>query len=201
MNFLAHLYLSGSSADVRMGNFIGDFVKGAQYGRYKPEVQRGILLHREIDSFTDTHPLVKESVLLLKPVYGRYATVAIDLFFDHFLAKDWTQYSTQPLNEYVDEVHKQLLYRYFQLPTAVKQFLPFIIKSRRLEKYKEFDSLERSLEIMSNNSSLPACQVAAIQNLKDNYSVYNELFANFFKDVRKHVEDSNLRFEERVDLL
>lgn len=189
MNFLAHLYLSGDSGDVRMGNFIGDFVKGGQFSRYRPEVQKGILMHRHIDSFTDTHQLVKESVLLLKPVYGRYSAVVQDVFFDHFLAANWSEYSSQPLNEFVNEVHKQLIFRYFQLPGDVKRFLPFIIRSRRLENYKDFDSLQRALEIMSNNSSLPNFSEEAIVNLKENYVKYNHLFTLFFADLQRFVAD------------
>lgn len=186
MNFLAHLYLSGDSADVRMGNFIGDFVKGGQHAHYKPDIQKGIIMHRAIDTFTDSHSLVKEAGNILRPIYGRYSFVVTDVFFDHFLAKDWPLYSPQPLSEFVDEVHKQLLYRYFQLPNEVKGFLPFIIKSRRLENYKNFESLERALAIMSNNSSLPPFSKQAIENLQENYDAYQTIFNAFFADLQAY---------------
>ncbi len=188
MNFLAHLYLSGSSADVRMGNFIGDSVKGNGHIRFKPDVQKGILMHREIDSYTDNHLNARMAGAIIKPVYGRYSGVVTDLFFDHFLAKNWALYSPQPLHHFVDEVHKQLLARYFQLPNNVKGFLPFMIKSRRLENYKDFDSLERSLQIMSNHSSLPPLSQEAIVNLQENYERYEELFFTLFADVVAHCE-------------
>lgn len=107
MNYLAHLALSHDNSGVMLGNFIGDYVKGSNYSRYSPKVRTGILLHRKIDDFTDNHPIVKESSLLLKDAYGRYAGVIVDMFYDHFLASDWDKYHpNQPLGKFVSRVHQ-----------------------------------------------------------------------------------------------
>src|SRR5450432_1821563 len=90
MNFLAHLYLSGDNPQVMIGNFIGDFVKGKNLTeRFDTDVAKGIALHREIDWFTDTHIVVKQSKDRLRPKYRHYAGVIVDIFYDHFLAKNW----------------------------------------------------------------------------------------------------------------
>jgi acyl carrier protein phosphodiesterase len=92
MNFLAHLHLSGNNPNIMLGNFMGDFVKGKSYRQqYEPEIIKGIELHRSIDEFTDSHPVVTESKNRLRPTYRHYSGVIVDVFYDHFLAANWNQ--------------------------------------------------------------------------------------------------------------
>lgn len=95
MNYLAHIYLSGKNRQIQIGNFVGDAVKGKAYNSYPDFFRKGILLHRLIDSFADTHPAVKEAVSLGKPLFGRYSAAVTDIFFDHFLALGFPQYTGQ----------------------------------------------------------------------------------------------------------
>lgn len=183
MNFLAHLYLSGKSEPVMVGNFIGDYVKGRQYSEYPPEIQTGILLHRQIDFFTDSHPLVKECNALLQPIYRKYAGIVTDLYFDHFLAKNWSDYSSQSLASYTKEVHAVLLKNFLILPSRVKQFLPFLIQNKRLRSYAEVEGIIEALRIMSRHSSLPAESQFAEQILKNNYPFLQEKFHLFFAEL------------------
>ncbi len=183
MNYLAHLYLSGETPEIRVGNFIGDYVKGNSYNKYSPEIQKGILLHRRIDEFTDKHPIVKQSAGRLREHYGRYSGIVIDMFYDHFLAVNWKHYSDIELSQYVTNVHRLLLCNYFKLPAKVKRFLPFLIKSRRLENYRHISGIKRSLQIMSEYTSLPAKTGLAIEIMHDNYKLFNEDFGDFFPDA------------------
>ena len=105
MNFLAHQYLSGSNEGLRIGNFIGDFVKGNKWQNYPEPIQQGILLHRSIDDFTDHNIFVKQSMNILKPTLGRYSGIANDIFFDHFLAKQWSEFSDINLELFVRETY------------------------------------------------------------------------------------------------
>ena len=97
MNFLAHIYLSGDNEELKIGNFIADSVKGKQYLEYPPGIIDGIVLHRAIDTFTDTHPIVSRSVERLFERYGHYSRVIVDILYDHFLAANWKDYSDIPL--------------------------------------------------------------------------------------------------------
>jgi len=92
MNYLAHLYLSGPSEEIKVGNFIGDYVKGNNYNRYSQKIQKGILMHRQIDSFMDNHPITRQSASIFKTRYKRYSSVVIDIIYDHFLATSWNNY-------------------------------------------------------------------------------------------------------------
>ena len=85
MNYLAHIYLSGSSPQIRVGGFIADAVKGGIPEHYPYKLRSGIRLHRLIDNYTDHHPLVREMVALLNREFGRYGGILPDLFFDHYL--------------------------------------------------------------------------------------------------------------------
>lgn len=190
MNYLAHLYLSGDVEEVMLGNFIGDYVKGQQYLRYSDDVQKGILLHRAIDGYTDAHPLVKEAAAFFRPDYGRYAGIVTDVILDHFLARYWREYSPYSLREFAKHVHAVLLANFFQLPTRVKGFLPFLIQHKRLESYARIDGIQQSLHIMAHRTSLPDKTNHAIDVLETNFEVLHELFDRFFKELIAYVEES-----------
>lgn len=189
MNFLAHLYLSHGINEVMIGNFIGDYVKGKKYESYSPEIQKGIILHRKIDAYTDTHIIVKKSTNRFKPCYDRYASVVIDVIYDHYLAKNWNNYSNENLNEYVNKIHSYLLRHYFSLPARVKGFLPFLIKSRRLENYQFLWGIEKSLSIMANHSSLPEKSACAIKVMTEQYEEIQYEFENYFEQLQNMVKE------------
>jgi acyl carrier protein phosphodiesterase len=129
MNFLAHIYLSGDNVDVRMGNLIGDFVKGRSLGRYPDGVQKGIFLHRAIDFYTDTHPATFEVRQLFRQGYRKYAGVVVDVFFDHFLARYWGTFSPYPLRGFTRKFYYQMAlnYHYSYIRDQFLIFFPDII--------------------------------------------------------------------------
>ncbi|HKK60999.1 MAG TPA: hypothetical protein VJ951_00475, partial [Bacteroidales bacterium] len=108
MNFLAHIYLSGNDDQLKLGNFIGDYVKGRAFEQYPEKIQRGILLHRHIDHYTDHNPHTSETRRLLVPKYRHYAGILIDMFYDHFLAINWRRYSRVPLFTFIESFHELL---------------------------------------------------------------------------------------------
>jgi acyl carrier protein phosphodiesterase len=187
MNYLAHIFLSGDNPEIRIGNFIGDYVKGAKHERYTQGVQKGILLHRKIDSFTDSHHLVKKSSNLLRHSYNRYSGVVVDVFYDHFLAANWDRYSDEPLSKYVTGVHSMLMKNYFKLPGEVRSFLPFLIKSRRLENYQHLDGVEKALTIMTKYTSMPPYVEFAMNQLNVHYDEFQHDFDLFFGELQTMV--------------
>src|SRR5262245_2138204 len=121
MNFLAHLYLSGNDPNIQLGNFIGDFVKGRNLTeQFETDVARGIELHRVIDEFTDKHPVVKQSKVRLREKYRHYAPVIVDIFYDHYLAKNWDKFHKTFLPDYAEATYKMILSRENVLPEKVK---------------------------------------------------------------------------------
>jgi len=188
MNYLAHLYLSGDSDEIILGNFIGDFVKGKQYLKYPEKVAYGIRLHRNIDSFTDQHGDVREFAALLKPGYGRYSGIVADVFMDHFLASNWPTYSVYTLRQFSKHAHAVFLSNFGLLPFKVKQFLPFLIQHKRFESYAHQENMFQVLEIMSRRTSLPANSEWAIRMLHQEYHQFEALFRSFFAEMIEYVE-------------
>ncbi len=188
MNFLAHLYLSGESEKIMLGNFMADYVKGRKHENYKSEIQKGILLHRSIDFYTDTHPIVSQSGKYFREVYRKYAGVITDLIYDHFLAKNWDMYHEQALPKFVSHCHEVLVKNYLVLPKRVKMFLPFLIQSRRLETYAEIEGLRTALNIMVRHTSLPDKTDSAIDILLENYEALETEFHTFMKDIIAYIE-------------
>ena len=188
MNYLAHLYLSGDSEGILIGNFIGDAVKGKQYLNYRDDIQKGILLHRQIDSFTDKHPLVRECSHYFRPYYGRYSGIVTDVIFDHFLASGWASYSSSSLSSFADHVHAVLLSGFFRLPSKVQWVLPFFIKHRRLESYAQIEGIRQTLEIMGRRTSMPEESGFAIEVLQEQFHSMKEIFEIFFEELVSYVE-------------
>ena len=188
MNYLAHLYLSGESDEIKLGNFIGDFVKGNKYLQYPEQVAFGIKMHRSIDFFTDQHADVRECINLLKSGYGRYSGIVADVFFDHFLASNWNEYSVYTLRQFSKYSHAVFLSNFFLLPFRVKQFLPFLIQHKRLESYAHRESLPHVLDIMSRRTSLPQNSDWAVHILNQEYDQFESLFRRFFAELIDYVE-------------
>ncbi len=188
MNYLAHLYLSGESDEIKLGNFIGDYVKGNKYLDYPEQVSLGIRMHRSIDWFTDLHPDVAVCARLLKPGYGRYAGVVTDVFFDHFLAANWSEYSEYTLRQFAKNAHAIFLSNFMLLPLRVKQFLPFLIQHKRLESYAQRENLLPVLEIMSRRTTLPAKADWAMDVLNQEYEFLEALFRHFFEEMIAYIE-------------
>ncbi len=193
MNFLAHLYLSGNSEDIKIGNFIGDWVKGnvAKQTQYNANIIKGLSLHRRIDWYADTHPVFKQSSARLKPKFFRYSDIITDVFYDHFLASLWTEYSDVSLNRFSKDAYRILLKNYAILPSEVKQFLPFMIASNRLHSYSTISGIRKALSIMTRFSPLPATANDAVIILHQNYNEFTAEFRSFFPTIIEYVKSEH----------
>lgn len=189
MNFLAHVFLSGNDKQLQVGNFIGDYVKGSSYTCYTPRIAQGILLHRAIDDFTDKHPKVIEAKKLLQPSFRLYSGIFIDMFYDHFLASQWQQFSPVPLKRFARRFYKNMVWHFRILPPRVKGFLPHLIASNRFCVYATVEGLQRSLEIMESYTSLPHKSEEAIALLKESYEYFRENFNEFFPLLQSFVTE------------
>ena len=132
MNFLAHLYLSGNNDLIKIGNFMADGIRGKHFDFFPLEVQKGIRLHREIDTFTVAHPIFRESTKRLHERYHHYAGVIVDIFYDHFLAKNWRVYSNQNLSEYIQDFYQSLENNKSILTEKTIQIMPYMIQQNWL---------------------------------------------------------------------
>ncbi len=187
MNYLAHILLSGNNAQRQLGGFIADFVKGNNLlARYPDNVREGIVLHRHVDTFTDRHPLVRASRALLRPYFGRYSGIFLDVFYDYFLAKNWRRFSGVPLRRFAYRFYLGLIWHRRWLPLPVKGFLWHFIGTNRLCRYATLSGVERALWIMGNYSSLPQMSGEAIQILLRHEPELERNFLEFFPQLQEH---------------
>jgi acyl carrier protein phosphodiesterase len=190
MNFLAHLYLSGNHPDIKVGNFIGDFVKGRGLrDRYGAGISRGVEMHREIDAFTDRHPVMKESKNRLRPKYRHYSGVITDIFYDHFLAANWKQYADVPLESFAAESYQLILDRQPLMPERVMQMLPYMMRGNWLVNYAKIDGIRQALLGMSRRASFDSKMDESVEDLKNYYDEFQKEFDAFFPELKKWADD------------
>ena len=197
MNFLAHIYLSGDEEGIIIGNFIADGIKGKKYKNYPLSIQKGILLHRGIDSYTDQHPTVRLSTKKLHENYGHYSGVIVDILYDHFLAKNWSTYHQQPLDEYVENFYDLLRNSYEILPVRIKRMMPYMISDNWLLSYKSVSGISTILNQMSRRTKIDSKMNFAVLELEKYYSEFEEEFTSFFKELMAFSEN---KLEELKDL-
>ncbi len=189
MNFLAHLYLSGADEKLKIGNFIADSVKGSSFNKYPAGIARGITLHRAIDHFSDTHPIFLKSVERLRPNYKKYAGVLVDIFYDHFLAKNWKEYSDISLSQYSKQAYKLMLKNALLMPAKSMMFLRYAIRTNRLESYANLQGIEEVLYGMSRRTTFKSNMELAGKELKQYYSQFETEFKEFFTEIQMFVKE------------
>jgi len=183
MNFLAHIYLSGNNKSVTIGNFIADGIRGKDYEVYPKDIQTGILLHREIDTYTDAHKTVRLSTKRLHKNYGHYSGVIVDILYDHFLAKNWKNYSNIALAEYIDAFYDNLEDHFDILPQRIKQMMPYMIADNWLLSYATIEGISKVLEGMNHRTKNKSKMNLAVNELQEFYNEFETEFTLFFNEL------------------
>ena len=190
MNFLAHLYLSGNHPDIKVGNFIGDFVKGRDlHNIYGTGIALGVAMHREIDAFTDRHPVMKLSKNRLRPKYRHYSGVITDIFYDHFLAANWKVFSDVPLETYAASAYQQILDRKELMPERVNQMLPYMMRGNWLVNYAKIEGIQRALQGMSRRATFDSKMDESVEDLKNFYAEFSGEFDLFFPELKSWADE------------
>lgn len=195
MNFLAHIYLSGDNKMITIGNFVADGVRGNKYKLYPTEIQIGIKLHRQIDTFTDAHPLFRQCTKRLHKGYSHYSGVIVDIFFDHFLAKNWTSYSDVPLELFVADFYKNLAENIDVLPPRFQELTPIIIEGNWLLSYATIEGIQTVLNGMNHRTKGRSKMNEATKELKVHYEAFEKDFTLFFEELMAFSTKKRLEIE------
>lgn len=191
MNYLAHLFLAGDSADLMVGGLMGDFLKGIDLGSYSDGVREGVRLHQAIDRFTDGHRVFARSRNRLRPPYRRYAGVLVDVFYDHFLAADWPRYApAAPLEEFSQRAYGVLADYKAVLPPRLGRMLPYMIEEDWLVSYRTVGGIDRTLKRLSRRLTRANPLPEAAGQLSEHYAELQSDFLLFFPDLITFAERS-----------
>lgn len=189
MNFLAHIYLSGENELIQIGNFMADSIRGKSYTLYSPPLIKGILLHREIDTFTDAHPIFRKSKHRLHEKYGHYSGVIMDIFYDHFLAKNWANYSSISLDQTAEAFYDNLQRHYDLLTEPVKKMMPYLISQNWLISYSTLEGLSLILYQMDHRTKKRVAMHESIVELNQFYAEFESEFTAFFEEIKIHCQE------------
>lgn len=188
MNFLAHLYLSRHNEELMIGNFIADSVKGSNFKAYSEGVAKGIVMHRAIDNFTDNHPVFLKSVHRLQPKYRKYSGVIMDIFYDHFLAKNWKEHSDEELADFTKRVHKIMIMNRDIMPEKSEHFLKYMLLNNIPLPYADVEGIRRVLYGMSRRAKFESKMEESTNELVKYYSDFENEFNLFMPEVKRMVE-------------
>lgn len=168
---------------------MGDFVKGrAALEKLDPEIARGVELHRAIDHFTDHHQVVSQSKDRLRPAYRHYAGVIVDVFYDHYLARQWSGYHAASLEDFAAHVYATMQELQHLLPESLQQMLPYMIRGNWLVGYSHIEGIQRTLTGMSRRTTHVSRMDEAINDLRKYYKEFGQEFDAFFPELQKHVQ-------------
>ncbi|MBZ4042445.1 acyl carrier protein phosphodiesterase [Flavobacterium hibisci] len=184
MNFLAHIYLSGENDLIKIGNFMADGIRGKQFEHFPDDIQKGIILHRFIDTYTDSHDIFRQSTKRLHDKYHHYAGVIVDIVYDHFLAKNWTKYSDEKLEDFINRFYNSLHANYTVLTEKTQDLMPYMIERNWLLSYRTVEGIHQILTQMDRRSKNISKMQFASEELKQYYTDFEEEFTIFFEDIQ-----------------
>lgn len=190
MNFLAHIYLSGDNDLIKIGNFMADGIHGKHFDTFPLDIQKGIILHRSIDTFTDAHPIFRQSTKRLHANYHHYSGIIVDIFYDHFLAKNWSNYSDERLDFFTNRFYKSLKDNYDSLTLKTQKMMPYMIDHNWLLSYQTIEGIESVLvkmdARMKSRMKKESNMRFAIAELQLYYSDFEAEFIPFFEELISH---------------
>jgi acyl carrier protein phosphodiesterase len=192
MNFLAHIYLSGDNDLMKIGNFMADGIHGKHFDTFPIEIQKGIILHRSIDTFTDAHPIFRQSTKRLHANYHHYSGIIVDIFYDHFLAKNWSKYSDERLEDYSQRFYQSLRDNYDDLTPKTQKMMPYLIEYNWLLSYQTIEGIESVLTKMDTRMKRDSNMRFSVAELKTFYADFESEFTAFFAALIVH---SNLKIQ------
>lgn len=186
MNYLAHLLLSGNNKDVLFGNFIGDAIKGRAYENFSPAIQKGIILHRNIDTYTDAHPVYLQSKRRFYEKFPKIAGVITDILYDHFLCVEWEKHSNLQLDIFIKNCYQHLDTRQKEMPDKMKFLYEHMRTNDWLTRYKTKEGTSLSLQQIGKRIGFGNGTHKAFDEFELNKEAFLMEFNIFFEAISQY---------------
>jgi acyl carrier protein phosphodiesterase len=189
MNYLAHSFLSNNEEGLLIGNFIADHIKIKIADHLPAEVRKGIILHRRIDNYTDSHPLFINSKRFFYDGFERYSGVLMDIYFDHVLAENFGKYSHIPLQDYTNRLHDVLLKNKTYLPESSQRFLEYAMQRNTFFEYSKIEGIELVLKHLSYRINHGIDLSKSVPLFTANKAQIEKDFFGFMVDMKEFVKN------------
>ncbi len=190
MNYLAHAYLSFNKPDILAGNMISDYIKGKKQFDYPAAIQKGIRLHRDIDNYTDTHAATQELKSFFRPQYRLYSGAFADVVYDHFLANDVNEFTTEAvLRKFADSTYRMLEPYSEWFPPPFKIMFPYMKQYDWLYNYRYTQAIEKSFEGLVKRAAYLTESKIAFELFNEFYAEMQVCYDAFFPDLKKYTSD------------
>lgn len=183
MNYLAHIALSGSNSDIIIGNFIGDFIKGDDYNNYPKNFKKGILLHRAIDSFTDSHSITIQSKRRFYKKYPKVGGIITDILYDYFLSLNWRKFYSIELDDFITNTYKTLDTNKSKFPKEMDGLYKHLITNNWFKGYQTQEGTALSLTQVGNKIKYSKDLGLAFEIVNDNFEKFNNEFLEFYQEL------------------
>jgi acyl carrier protein phosphodiesterase len=184
MNYLAHIYLARYSEEAMLGALLGDFVKPQADGQFSATTQAEILIHRKVDAFTDSHPVVLAAKSLFEGPGRRYSGILLDVFYDHVLALRWARYSAVPLADFIAAFYGTLERHAAVLPPKLAELAPYMIGQDWLGSYRSYAGVDLAVRRISTRLSKNGDVMRdALDDLERHAATIAEGFDVFFPEL------------------
>lgn len=188
MNFLAHMFLTYGDKKLTVGNYVADFIRNRDLVLFPKKVVKGIMLHRHIDHFTDTHEEVLRSTRKLRKRHKKYAPVVIDVFYDYILSKNWETYANVSIREFADEIYKTLNEYSYLFPIHLQDITERMIADDFLLQYGQKAGIKKTFQRIGKRAKFKSNFATAFDDLENNFDEIQDGFNLFFPNLISEVE-------------
>lgn len=193
MNYLAHAFLSFDNPGIVVGNLISDFVKGKQQYLYPDVVRKGIILHRNIDTFTDAHPATRQAKVFFQDPYRLYSGAFVDVVYDHFLAGKHDEFEPYDgLGNFAQKIYATIEHQIDICPARFQLLFPSMKYHDWLYNYGIKNGIRQSFRGIAHRAVYLQEAEIAFEIFEEKYAELKKCFDVFFPEVKMFASD-NLR--------
>ena len=172
-----------------VGNFLGDLINNKEYQRLPKDLQKGVELHRKIDSYTDNHQIVERAVRLLHPYHRKYAPVVVDIYYDYLLFHNWKKHSNEEIQDFSNWAYEIILEHIDFVPKRNREKVKAMVQHNWLLGYGELEQLHQTFLRVKKRARFPSQFEFATEHLKDNFDILNKDFNLFLPELIQMTED------------
>lgn len=185
MNHLAHVFLAPDSPEARVGSILGDFTRGVDLSALPDSVKHGVRHHRAVDSFTDQHPDVLASKQVFSRQRRRFAGVALDILYDHFLLKHWDQFSDIEREAFIRRIYNELQQKEHLMPDKMARVTRSMVWNDWFGAYEDLENIGHALDRVAGRIRFRNEFAGIITEVRANHDELEFRFLSFFPDLQE----------------